>query len=272
MLEILVVKGEVKLQIDQRRKFSILGSELDMVYIPSIIRIMEGWIDSYDEEKKCKQIVVSGFHAIWEAYKDTEYREMLKTSDLWVPDGIAPVWVARLRGMRNVDRTPGAEIMQSFLPVANKRGYRSFFYGDTNNTLIVLKKKLEVNYPGHKVAGVYSPPFRPLTSEEDEAIIKMINDAKPDILWVGLGCPKQDRWIFEHKDRLKVPVAIGVGAVFKFYAGTVKRVPEWVGRNGLEWAWRFIMEPKKLWRRDLIDGPRFIFHVLLELIGLRKYK
>ncbi len=100
----------------------------------------------------------------------------------------------------------------------------------------------------------------------------MINETQPDVLWVGLGLPKQDRWVFEHKDRLNVPIAIGVGAAFGFLSGKVKRVPEWIGNNGLEWIWRFIKEPKKLWRRDLLDGPRFVFHVILELTGLRKYE
>jgi N-acetylglucosaminyldiphosphoundecaprenol N-acetyl-beta-D-mannosaminyltransferase len=100
----------------------------------------------------------------------------------------------------------------------------------------------------------------------------MINDARPDVLWVGLGCPKQDQWIYKHKDRLKVPMAVGVGAAFSFFAETVKRSPEWVEKNGFEWLWRFIQEPKKLWKRDLIEGPRFLFHVALELTGLRKYE
>jgi len=99
----------------------------------------------------------------------------------------------------------------------------------------------------------------------------MINDARPDVLWVGLGLPKQERWIHEHKDRLNVPVAIGVGACFGFFSGKVKRAPLWIGRMGLEWLWRFLQEPKKLWRRDMLDGPRFMGHVFLQLTGLRKY-
>lgn len=99
----------------------------------------------------------------------------------------------------------------------------------------------------------------------------MINMARPDVVWVGLGLPKQDRWVYEHKSRLNAPIAVGVGAAFGFLSEDIKRVPSWIGENGLEWLWRFLNEPRKLWRRDLLDGPRFLFHVLLEMTGLRRY-
>ncbi len=253
------------------RQVNILGSQVSLLGLAEIMLLIERWISFPEYNAACRQLVVTGFHGIWESHKKPDFKAILNSADLWVPDGIAPVWIARIRGMRNVSRTPGAEIMQAFFELADKKGYSSFFYGDTDETLAALKENLEKKYPGHKVAGTYSPPFRPLTPEEDEAVVKMINDAKPDVLWVGLGLPKQDRWIYEHKDRLRIPVAAGVGAAFLFLSGRVKRVPEWVGRSGLEWLWRFLQEPKKLWRRDLIDGPRFVWHVLLELSGIKKY-
>jgi len=233
---------------------------------------MSRWINGYDQYGRCRQIVVTGFHGIWEAHKYGDFKAILNSADLWVPDGIAPVWVARCRGFRNVKRTPGAEVMKYFFELADQEKYKSFFYGDTEETLAALKEKLEARYPGHKVVGTFSPPFRPLTPEEDDDVIRIINEARPDVLWVGLGLPKQDHWIFEHKEKLNVPIAIGVGAAFGFLSGRVERVPEWIGNNGLEWIWRFIQEPGKLWKRDLLDGPRFVFHVILELTGLRKYE
>jgi len=119
--------------------------------------------------------------------------------------------------------------------------------------------------------GTCSPPFRALAPEEDAAIVALINDSRPDVLWVGLGLPKQERWIHEHLDRLRVPVIVGVGAAFGFASGRVSRAPEWIGRLGFEWVWRLAAEPRKLWRRDLLDGPRFLFHAFLETAGLRKY-
>ena len=214
---------------------------------------------------------MSGFHGIWLAHKQPELRRILRTADLWVPDGIAPVWVARLRGHRQVRRVAGAELMEAFFAEANERGYRSYFYGDTAETLKDLSAKVAARYPRHKIVGAHSPPFRPVSEEEDERSIREINEAKPDVLWVGLGLPKQERWIFEHRERLRVPVAVGVGAAFGFLSGRVRRCPRWLGESGLEWAYRFLCEPKKLWRRDLLEGPRFLVHLALELSGLRKY-
>jgi len=157
------------------------------------------------------------------------------------------------------------------MEVANEMRYSSFFYGDTPQTLDALRSSLEREYPCHRIAGTYSPPFRPLTAEEDADVVKMINDARPDVLWVGLGLPKQETWIAEHIDRLNVPVAMGVGAAFGFLSGRVSRAPQWVGRCGFEWLWRLMCEPRKVWRRDLLGGPSFVGHVLLELTGLKKY-
>jgi len=160
--------------------------------------------------------------------------------------------------------------MEAFFAKADFAGYRSFFYGDTDETLAALRESIEDKYPGHQVAGVFSPPFRALTREEDEEHVRMINEARPDVLWVGLGLPKQDRWIYEHAERLDVPVAIGVGAAFGFLSGHVKRCPAWIGGLGFEWAYRLAKEPRKLWRRSLIQGPQFLLHVLPELLGVKR--
>jgi len=247
----------------------ILGSRVHMVQLADVIGVIEQWIREPDG--RCRRIVVTGFHGIWEAYKHPDFRRILNSADLWVPDGIAPVWVARRRGFRHAQRTPGADVMQAFFERANGKGYSSFFYGDTEEALAALREKLGRLYPGHRVAGTLSPPFRPVTPQEDEAQMKTINDARPDVLWVGLGLPKQDEWIFEHRNQLHVPIAAGVGAAFGFLSGRVRRAPAWMGDHGLEWLWRLIQQPRKLWRRDLLEGPRFLAHVLLELSGLREY-
>lgn len=251
----------------------ILGSEVHVITIPMVVEYISSCIDKARETKlsRTKHIVVSGFHGLWEAHKSTEMKTILNSADLWIPDGIAPVWIARRKGVSDAVRTPGADLMQAFFEMADKNGYSSYFYGDTDETLALLKEKISARFPGHKVAGVFSPPFRPLTDDEDQGIVDRINAAKPDVLWIGLGMPKQDRWIYEHLDRLNVPVAVGVGAAFGFHSGKVKRVPEWIGRHGLEWLWRLACEPKKLWRRSLLNGPCFVFHVMVEALGIRKY-
>jgi len=220
---------------------------------------------------RCHQVVVTGFHGIWEAYRDPVFMALLNGADLWVPDGIAPVWVARLKAGGRAERIPGADLMDAFFRIADSRGYSSFFYGDSGATLSALRDRLQHEYPGHRVVGTFSPPFRPLSETEETAHVEMINRAAPDVLWVGLGLPKQEMWIARNRDRLHVPLAVGVGAAFRFLAGKVKRAPALVGRTGLEWLWRLVHEPRKCWRRCLVDGPQFLWHVGLELIGIRKY-
>lgn len=242
----------------------ILGSRVHLVTAARTVDYIEQWIQMRDGY--CRQAIVTGFHGLFEAHKNPGLRAMLNQADLWVPDGIAPVWLARLRGHRGAARATGTDIMREFLRRADQRGYRSFFYGDTGRTLDALVGAVTQRYPGHRVAGAFSPPFRALTAEEDQAIIDRINAARPDVLWVALGLPKQDVWISERLHRLKVPVAIGVGAAFAFVAGTVSRCPQWMGDAGFEWVYRFLREPHKLWRRDLLDGPRFLFHAGKELL------
>lgn len=246
----------------------ILGSTVDFVGKDEAIRLLESWMRA---GRECRHVVVTGFHGLWEAHEHREFRAILNAADLWVPDGIAPVLIARWLGYRRAERIPGAELMTAYFQRANEAGYRSFFYGDSERTLASLQVKLERDYPGHKVVGTLSPPFRALTPEEDEAHIRIINEARPDVLWVGLGLPKQERWIHSHRNRLDVPVAVGVGAAFGFLSGNVKRAPAWVGSLGFEWAYRLIREPRKCWRRSLVEGPQFIAHVLMELTGIRTY-
>lgn len=256
-------------QSENESVVSALGSRVHLLSTEEIVDTIESWIS--DGARSCRRVVVTGFHGLWAAHEDDHLKTVLNSAEIWAADGIAPVWLARLRGHKNLKRATGTDIMREFFSRANSKGYRSFFYGDTDETLAALCRRLENDYPGHVVAGTFSPPYRPLTPEEDTRIIEMINDLKPDILWVGLGMPKQDRWIYDHLDRLNVPVAIGVGAAFAFIAGTVDRCPEWIGSAGLEWMYRLAKEPRKVWRRDLIDGPRFLLQIGLELTGLRKY-
>jgi N-acetylglucosaminyldiphosphoundecaprenol N-acetyl-beta-D-mannosaminyltransferase len=250
----------------------ILGSRVHLPDLSTVTAWMEGRIRAWRRGRPCAQMVVTGFHGLWEAHRDNGLRAILNAADLWLPDGIAPVAIARLRGVRGAVRTPGADVMRAYFEAANRKNLSSYFLGDTEETLEALTERLEAAYPGHRIAGTYSPPFRPLTPKEDEAIVRRINLARPDVLWVGLGTPKQDRWISERKERLEVPVAAGVGAAFGFLSGRVSRAPEWMGRCGMEWAWRVAHEPRKLWRRVLLDGPRFATHACLELAGLRRYE
>jgi N-acetylglucosaminyldiphosphoundecaprenol N-acetyl-beta-D-mannosaminyltransferase len=238
---------------------NVLGTKVHLVQNPDVLYWMERWINR--ERERCHFIVNTGFHGLHVANIDDQFRRIVNSADLFSPDGIAAVWIARMLGKPLSRRATSAELMEMYFARANAAGYRSFFLGDTDETLSHLRTKLETRYPGHVVAGAYSPPFRPHSERETEQIVQKINDAKPDVLWVGMGLPKQERWIAANRHRLNVPVAIGVGACFGFFSGRVKRAPSWVGESGLEWMWRLAAEPKKLARRDFVDGPKFLYTI-----------
>jgi N-acetylglucosaminyldiphosphoundecaprenol N-acetyl-beta-D-mannosaminyltransferase len=179
----------------------ILGSRVHLISPARTVDHIESWIGTRDG--RCRQAIVTGFHGLLEAHKSPRIHSILNNADLWVPDGIAPIWFARLRGHRHVDRAPGAEIMFEFLRRANASGYSSYFYGDTEETLAALCDRVKRDYPGHRIAGAYSPPFRRLSDAEQTEIVERINAARPDILWVALGMPKQDIWIHERLARLQ---------------------------------------------------------------------
>lgn len=241
----------------------ILGSKVAMVQIPEVVEIMSDWIEK--KPKKCHWIIFTGMHGIVESYKRKDFKKILNSPDLFVPDGISLIWLARNKGFNLKKRVSAGSFMDEFFIEAQDKGYSNFFYGDTDKTLNELKNKLLEKFPNLKISGMYSPPFRELTQRENEEIIKKINDSKSDVLWVGLGLPKQERWIFYNKNKLNVSAIIGVGAAFKFLSGRIKRAPDWVGDLGFEWFWRLIHEPKRVWKRIFFDGPIFLYLVFLDL-------
>lgn len=246
----------------------VLGVPVHSVDAQGAIACMSRWIE---QRGQTRWIAVTSSHGIVEGFKKADFRTIIESASLSVPDGM---WTARVAGKKLSSlprRVRGADLLLEFCALASRRGYSSFFYGDTDEVLALLSAKLMSQFPALMIAGSYSPPFRALTPEEDAEIVRTINQAKPDILWVGLGLPKQERWIYQHLNRLQVPVIVAVGAAFKFVAGTVKPAPRPVSNLGLEWFWRLVREPKKCWHRSLVYGPQFALHSYLELKGFRKY-
>ena len=246
----------------------LLGMNVHGPTLDQAMELIEGWIRS--PKGRCRQVVVTGFHGLWVGHQDEEFRRILNEADLFCPDGIAPIWLSRLHGRPLPQRLPGSDVMEAFFQRAQQKGYRSYFYGTSDATLAALSKRLKDRFPGIAIAGTFSPPFRTLNDEEEADHVEAINASGADVLWVGLGLPKQDRWIARNRFRLKIPVAIGVGAAFTFHAGTVSRVPQWIGDAGFEWIWRLAAEPRKLWRRDVVDGPRFIVAALSDVWTKRR--
>ena len=192
-----------------------------------------------------------------ESQRDDELRRIHETAGLVTPDGMPLVWIAHLLGHSHVERVYGPDLLLACCERSILRGYRHFFYGGAPGVGECLAARLGARFPGLSVAGLFSPPFRPLSADEDGALVDCINAARPDIVWVGLSTPKQERWMAAHVGRLDAPVLIGVGAAFDFHAGVKRQAPRWMQRSGLEWSFRLAMEPRRRWRRYLRNNPAF---------------
>lgn len=248
--------------------FRVLGVRVNAVQIPQVIDWMEYCIH---DRGRARYVAVTGMHGVTESHQNPEFRSILKDADLVVPDGMPLVWLGRLRGFSHLERRVyGPELMETFCRETGAK-YRHFFYGGAPGIADRLAQ-VEQERHGIRIAGTYCPPFRPLTAEEDKAVIAMINEAAPDVVWVGLSTPKQERWMYEYRNRLNVPLLLGVGAAFDLNSGQLKQAPEWMREHGLEWLFRLMAEPKRLWRRYLVQGSRFVWNVLLELTALRIYE
>jgi len=246
---------------------NILGVGISAINMAIALETIDQWIAERDPHYVC----VFPVHSVMECQKDPELRRIANASGLTTPDGMPLVWLSRLHGYRQVSRVYGPDLMLALCAASVERGYRHFFYGGANGVAEKLTAVLERQYPGLRVAGIYAPPFRPLTCEEDERIIEMINASDGDIVWVGLGTPKQDHWMASHVGRISAPVLIGVGAAFDFLSGLKRQAPRWMQRCGLEWLFRLLTEPRRLWYRYLVYNPLFVALVLLQSLRLRRY-
>lgn len=247
----------------------MLGVRVDAIQIPGAVERLEDWIG---RRERCHYVAVTGMHGVMEALHDSSFHAILNSADMVVPDGMPLVWLARLAGHNLARRVYGPEFMMAFCETTEGRGYRHFFYGGKPGVAEKLASTLTSRFPRIQVAGICVPPFRPLTPEEDDAVVNQIERAAPDVLWVGLSTPKQERWMNSHRDRLKVPVLVGVGAAFDIHAGEVRQAPHWMREHGLEWLFRLCSEPRRLWRRYIVYGSEFLFWVALEQLGLRKFE
>ena len=229
----------------------------------------EGQVSKGD--KNCRWLACMNPHSFAVARHDRLFSRALHSADWLIPDGIGVIFASKLLSGNIHERVTGSDIFQGVLEELNKiGGYRVFFLGSTDQTLAAIRARMAVDYPSLQVVGMYSPPFKSSYSQSElDEMVKFINDAKPDVLWVGMTAPKQEKWIFENCTRLNVSFAGAIGAVFDFYTGQVKRSHPFFQRMGLEWLPRLIQQPKRLWRRMFISAPIFVWHVLSQWLKVK---
>ena len=253
-----------KNQCVYNNRVSIAGVAIDNVNMVEAIDRIEQFI----HEKQVRYVVTPNVDHIVKLQKDIEFKAVYKDASLVLPDGQPLIWAANFLGAPLKEKVSGSDLFPRLCERASQKGYKLFFLGGRpmagERSAQILAKK----YNAIKIVGVYSPPFGfERNCEENEKILRLINQAKPDILFVGLGAPKQEKWVHHHRDRLSVPVSIGVGVTFEFTAGMVRRAPLWMQSYGLEWFWRLMMEPKKLWKRYLIDDISFLGLIVKQKLG-----
>ncbi|HEX8735223.1 MAG TPA: WecB/TagA/CpsF family glycosyltransferase [Pyrinomonadaceae bacterium] len=214
-------------------------------------------------------VCFSTVHMVMEAHDNPEYGARVNGADLIITDGMPLVWMQKWQGRPDAARVRANDLMILLCEYAAKNSLSVGFYGGKQQVIDAIKERAKKELPNLQIAYAFSPPFRPLTDEEDASVTAEINRAKPDILFMGLGCPKQENWMAAHKDKIKA-VMLGVGASFDFYAGNVKESPEWLGKLGLEWLYRLTQEPKRLWKRYLILNPRFMWLATRQLLKTKK--
>lgn len=244
----------------------ILGVNIAITNMHDTINLIVEQID----ELKGEFICLSNVHTTVMSQEDEEYRNIQNSAFLALPDGSPLALTQRLRGYHTAEQVAGPDLMPALWNATEKTDIFHYFYGSTQETIEALEKKLKKDYPELKIAGMEAPPFRPLTEEEDEQAVKRINDSGASILWVGLGAPKQEKWMYEHRGKIKA-LMLGVGAGFDFHAGTVKRAPAWMRNHYLEWLYRLIQDPKRLWKRYVQTNAKFLLLSVKDAFVWKKY-
>ncbi len=248
-------------------RVNILGVGVSAVNMAQALSLIASWIAAQRPNYVC----VSNVHSIMSCQKDAELRTIHNRVGLVTPDGMPLVWLSRRAGYRHVERVYGPDLLLALCAYGLPHGYRHFFYGGGIGVAQRLAERLQARFPGLQVAGAFTPPFGTLSAAEDDRITRLLAHSGAHIIWVGLGMPKQERWMAAHTALLP-QVLIGVGAAFDFHSGMKKQAPLWMQRYGLEWLFRLLSEPRRLWRRYLTTIPLFIALIAAQQLGLRRYQ
>ena len=239
--------------ISKLKTCNILGVNINVTNMKDTVKV----ITENLEDIKGDYICVSNVHTTVMSYEDESYKKIQNGGFMALPDGKPLSIVSKKRGFKEAERVTGPDLMEEIFNISEEKRYSHYFYGSTQETLDILKEKLNEKYPNMKISGMYSPPFRKLTKDEDNKIIENINNANPDFIWVGLGAPKQEVWMSEHKNKIK-GLMLGVGAGFDYHAGNISRAPKWMQSMSLEWLYRLLQDPKRLLKRYMYTNFKFI--------------
>jgi N-acetylglucosaminyldiphosphoundecaprenol N-acetyl-beta-D-mannosaminyltransferase len=248
----------------QRRLLPVLGAPIDVVSAQEAVHRISAWAQRHESRVVC----ICNAHSVVTAAQEASFMHVLTDADLATPDGAPVAWMLRRQGAQGQTRVSGPDLMIDYMAHAAAQGESVFLLGSTPGTLDILQTQLRGRWPALRIAGALSPPFRTPTAEEADATVQQINASGAGTVWVSLGCPKQEQWMYAHRGKVQA-VMVGVGAAFDFHAGTVKRAPAWMQNNGIEWLHRFVSEPRRLWRRYLVTNSRFVWGAALQLLRSR---
>lgn len=247
-----------------RKTVSVFGSPIDVIDWAEALKRLVYW----GERRESRVVCICNAHSVVTSRQDSEFQRVVVNADMATPDGAPVAWLMRRLGVACQERINGPDLMWKYCEMAMSAGddYPSIYlYGGAPTTLELLQKRLLQDFPKLKIAGSYSPPFRQLTSDEDEEVVRKINESGAGVVWVSLGCPKQEKWMHAHKGKISA-VMVGVGAAFDYHAETIQRAPLWMQKRGLEWLHRLASEPTRLWRRYLVTNTLFVFYAIRQLV------
>jgi N-acetylglucosaminyldiphosphoundecaprenol N-acetyl-beta-D-mannosaminyltransferase len=248
-------------------RVNILGVHVSAITMVQALEAVRSW----RELGLPRYICVTPAHVVMDGYWNPSLRKLFNESGLTTPDGMSIVWLLKARGYPHVERVYGPDLIMATMRASELHGWRHFFYGGGLGTAETLANRIRAQFPKIEIAGWYTPPFRPLTDQEDRDVIEQIRSSHADIVWVGISSPKQEQWMAEHVGKVGASVLIGVGAAFDFLSGRKRQAPRWIQRAGLEWLFRLATEPRRLWRR-YAQYPFFALLVIAQALGFSHYE
>lgn len=250
-----------------RARANVLGIGISAIDMPTAV----ARVIAAAESRSGGYVCVTGVHGVMEAQRDPALRRILNGSIVTTPDGMPMVWVGRAQGHERISRVYGPSLMLEVCRASVGRGLTHFLYGGADGVAEELRAKLIERFPGLRIVGTYTPPFRPLNADEERELADRLAALKPDFVWVGLSTPKQERFMAQYRGRLDAGVMIGVGAAFDMHSGRTRQAPSWMQQSGLEWFFRLVQEPRRLWKRYAVNNPAFIVRMFLQSVGLHRY-